>query len=130
MKPEIREYTRDCVKVWEQVAPEGWAVVDIYHPHSCPWDYYGGKHQREYGCVLKRAGVEFMLLTKRETHTCPHGTGPGGAVRFGDSMMPGVYSIAVPDDSVDIAKYAIAEHCDDLEAWIAGRGAFPEACKN
>ncbi len=100
------------IRTVEEVCPDGWVVVDVYDPCSSvtPWDSYGRGHQREYGKVLKSAGIEFVPLRTSRTILQPMGSGSGGAVRFGDNMTPGTYQIAVPKGDETKARKAIAEH--------------------
>lgn len=102
-------HTENYVDVREQLCPSGYVEVDIYHLSSSttPWDYYGGKHQREYRTVLKTAGIESIGLTTSKTLLCPTGTGSGGIVRMGDNMTPGIYRIAVKVADQDAAPQGI-----------------------
>ena len=95
--------------VREYLVPEGYTVIDTYTPSVCPWDYYGTKHQ----IVLQRvlADVCDVALANISTTLCnPVGSGPGGAVRFGDYMTPDTYRLAVPDNMIQRAESAINEH--------------------
>ncbi len=114
-----------------EYVPEGWGIIDTYHPTPSvtPWDYHGGKHQREYEAVLKAAGVLAICLETRRSRLNPMGSGPGGRVRFGDNMMPSTYSIAVPVADTEKAKEAIKAHKEAIDAWLFKGGAMPEACR-
>jgi len=107
-------------------------VIDTYHPCGSvtPWDYYGRKHQGEIGNVLRMAGIEHVKLTESHTHNAPVGTGPRGAVRFGDSMMPGVYRIAVGKSQVTKAREALATHKREINDWLARKCKMPVACRS
>ena len=130
MEITAKEYTRDGVKVREELPPDGWVVAALCRPHSTPWDYYGGKHNREMSRVLKGVGVECVALHTRETIVSPRGSGPGGRVRFGDNMMPGVYRVAVPKESLAAAQIALNHHDVDIQDWLHNGGEMPEACKS
>lgn len=117
------------VRSCEEPPPEGWEVVDVYHPHSCPWDCYGNKHVREFRNVMRQAGIESAECSIRMHRLHPQGTGPGGSVRMGDAWMPGVYRVAVPSGQVEEARAAWAAHRLQVEAWVDGNGPMPEACK-
>jgi hypothetical protein len=119
------------VEIREQLCPEGMVEVDVYHPCGSvtPWDYHGGKHQREYMTVLRAAGIESFGLTTNKKLLCPSGTGPGGSVRMGDNMTPGVYRIAVKTDEAGKAAQAFAAHKEAIRAWLDDGAAMPEACR-
>lgn len=127
----VKVYTEHLVETREEVCPEGWVEIDIYHPSSTitPWDYYGMKHQRELGRVLDSDGIGYQKLITHKKHLAPVGTGPGGAVRFGDNMMPGVYRIAVKEEDVGRAHQAINEHKKRVDDWINNGAPMPDACR-
>lgn len=129
----LKVFVEHGVEVREDVCPEGLVEVDCYNPcHSTtPWDYYGGKHWREYSFVLRRAGIEPTLLLTRRRILHPCGTGPGGRVRFGDDMTPGTYRIAVEADKAGVACAALAAHKAEVRAWADGPidAPPPEACR-
>ena len=133
MKIETRTYTQDCVTIREQQVPPMFVVVDTYHPchTTTPWDHYGGKHTREIKRVLLAAGIESISLVESHTHNAPSGSGPGGRVRFGDNMMPGIYRVAVPKHDAPAAGEAIAAHKKEVEEWLkAPQGTpLPLACR-
>jgi hypothetical protein len=120
---------RDGCRIREVPPPEGWEVVDTYHPHSCPWDYYGNRHVREVLYVFTAAGIEATDCPIHQNRLHPQGTGPGGRVRMGDDWLPGVYRVAVPAAQVEEARAAWAAHRLQVEAWVDGNGPMPEACK-
>ena len=124
-----REYVLNGVKIHETMVPDMYVVVDSYRPpQSCtPWDYYGNSHQKEIGRVLKAEGIEFTFCNIRETKMNPRGSGPGGRVRFGDSMMPGEYRIAVRKRDVEKATAAIERHKKAVIEWLEGNGPKPQA---
>jgi len=124
----IKKYVEHGCNVVEDIPPEGWVVIDTYHPHSTPWDYHGMRHQRELSLVLREAGVGCVRLQKRSTIIHPMGTGPGGAVRFGDNMTPGVFHIAVAPESETAARAALKAHREAIENWLYNDGPMPAAC--
>src|SRR5690349_6406672 len=93
-------------------SPEGYVVADTYRPCSSvtPWDYYGGKHQQEYITVLRAAGIPCAGAQRIDKILHPRGTGRGGAVRFGDNMLPGEYYILVPPERLEDAQRAFEAH--------------------
>ena len=105
----VKTVERSNVHALVEYPNVGWEVVDEYYPcpTTCPWDYYGLCHQRQYGKVLKAAGIDFEALRTVETRIHPTGSGPNGRVRFGDDMMPGIYRIAVRIEDADRAHRAI-----------------------
>ena len=129
MKIKIETRTENHVKIVEDMLPVGWVEVRYYFPHSCPWDSYGSKFLREYTKVLKQAGIPVVGLQRRETSLSPTGTGPNGSIRFGDSMLPGSYRVAVPIPYKQDALFAIGLHRKQLDDWLDGKRAIPEACK-
>ena len=127
----MKKYEKNGRRVCEDEIPPGYVVVDEYHPCSTvtPWDYYGMCHQREYAKVLTAAGISFVLLRTVETIIHPYGTGPGGMVRFGDNMLPGVFRIAVPKKQENAANVAIAAHKAAIAEWLKDICApMPAAC--
>lgn len=129
--PVLERTVENNVDRRKQLCPDGWVEIDTYHPTSSvtPWDYYGGKHQREYCKVLCSAGLTPLALKTNETIVRPIGTGPGGAVRFGDNMLPGVYRIAVPAGQQAAACAAIEAHKVAIREWLDNGGEMPEACR-
>ncbi len=127
----IKKYTTGNIAYVEEVCPEGHTVIDAYHPsHTItPWDAYGNKRLAEYGRVLDAAGIPHVSLVTTRTNTVPYGTGPRGRVRFGDDMMPGTYSTAVPSAKVAEAKQAIEKHLEACRVWLHENGPMPVACR-
>lgn len=121
--------TEHGVEIREEPTPEGWIEVDVYNPHSTPWDYYGNKHLNEYSSVLKAAGIEHQTLRTNRRILHPMGTGPKGSVRFGDDMTPGTYRVAVPADSEEAAKAAIEAHKQAIRDWLDNGAPMPDACR-
>ncbi len=115
--------------VRKQLCPDGWVEVDIYTPHSCPWDCYGNKRLREMRAVLKAANIESLALTTNKTLLHPTGSGRGGAVRFGDNMTPGTYRTAVKAALIGKAQQAMTAHKRAIWRWIDGEGEMPAACR-
>lgn len=114
--------------VREHLVPDGFVVIDTYTPHSCPWDYYGMKHQRELQNVLADV-CDVALPNINLTLGNPIGSGPGGSVRFGDNMTPGTFRLAVPADMVGKAQAAIAAHKAEVQKWLDGERDLPLACR-
>lgn len=129
IKPEVKVYDVGNCHIVEDQVPPGMVVIDEYHPHSCPWDYYALCHQQEYSKVLSAAGIEHVLLRKLMTIIHPIGSGPRGMVRFGDNMTPGDYYIAVEKCNENAAIKAIVEHRQRIADWLDHNGPMPEACK-
>jgi hypothetical protein len=99
--------------------PSGLIVVDIYTPHSCPCDCYGAAHCRDYVAALKQLGnVDATWCHEHHTSLCPVGTGRGGAVRFGDAMLPGRYFVLVAESDKQKAIEALAERERLITAWL------------
>lgn len=123
--------TENNVKTVAAICPTTHTEVDVYHPTPTvtPWDYYGGNHQREYCKVLRNAGLNPLPLNTNKTILRPVGSGPGGSVRFGDNMTPGVYRIAVPHNEVGAAHAAIAKHKENIRNWLDNNGPMPEECR-
>lgn len=113
----------------ETPVPDGFTVVETYHPHSCPWDCYGMKFVRETQTVLKSAGIDSVECSIRQTILHPRGSGPGGRVRMGDNMMPGVYRVAVATEDMPQAIEALAQHEAAIKNWLHNGGKMPEACR-
>lgn len=129
VKCDFHKYTDEHGNtVREHKVPDGFTVIDTYHPHSCPWDYYGMKHQRELQNVLAEV-CDVALPNINLTLGHPIGSGPGGRVRFGDNMTPGTFRLAVPADSVGKANAAIAAHKQAVDKWLWHGGEMPLACR-
>ncbi len=127
MKITTRTYVLHNVTHREQMVPPMFVVVDTYHPSGSvtPWDYYGGKHTGEIKRVLMDANIESVSLVEMQVNNTPRGSGPNGRVRFGDSMMPGVYRVAVSKYDVPAAERAIAAHQKAVEQWLHEGGKQP-----
>lgn len=125
----MKHYTHNGTDIREETCPPGHVIIDEYHPCRTvtPWDYYGMCHQREYSRVL----CEFNPVSLRTTMTIlhPRGTGPGGSVRFGDNMTPGIYRLAVPTEYESAARAALNAHQASIQAWLNNKGSMPEACR-
>lgn len=109
--------------------PTGWVEIDSYTPHSCPWDVHGLRHQREYLKVLDAEGIIGLPLVTHHRRLSPQGTGPGGRIRFGDDMMPGVYHIIVQKSQEKDARKALEAHQGCIVRWLAHAAPMPEACR-
>ena len=127
---ELDRRQEDGVDIREQKCPSGWTVIDVYHPHTTPWDSYGRQHQSEFGYVLREAGIPHITLTTNMERLHPIGSGPNGRVRFGDSTMAGTYKIAVPDGQVAAGDQAIAAHRQAVTDWLHNGGPMPDAIYN
>jgi hypothetical protein len=127
----MKHYIKNGLDIREDELPDGYVIVDEYHPcpTTTPWDYQGTRHQRQYTNALQAAGVDSVSLRTVMTILHPRGTGPGGRVRAGDNMTPGVYRIAVLKEMELFARAAIANHRAAIEAWLHNNGPFPEECK-
>ena len=127
----MKTHTEHSIRIVEEEVPAGHVVIDDYTPTSSvtPWDYYGGKHQREYSAVLKAAVIQHTLLTTHRTNLAPMGTGPMGRVRFGDDMMPGTYRISVTVADQSAALAAIEKHKQGIKDWLDGKAEMPAACR-
>jgi len=114
-----------------QLPPIGYIAVAVYSPHSTPWDYYGMKQCHEWEAIMKasylnnEAPIPCITLEKKARRISPHGSGPGGRVRFGDDMMPSLYSLVVPAEFVTLAKLKIECHKLDVEEWLDGASPMP-----
>jgi len=131
IKPEVKTYTKGNVKYVECLCPDGYTVIDEFTPtHTItPWDVYGYRHVNEISAVLSAREILHVVLTCDRTNLVPWGTGPQGRVRFGDAMMPGTYSVAVPCDRVADAQAAMAAHKVLVDAWLNNQGPMPSACR-
>jgi hypothetical protein len=130
---ENKAYDEHGVHVVEYLLPLGYQVIDAYNPCATvtPWDYHGMCHHREYSKVLATAGIESVLMRTTRVSLFPQGTGPGGAVRFGDNMLPSSYFIAVRDADVAAAHVAIANHRAEVDEWLKNpTRPIPVACCN
>ncbi len=130
MSLKAKVYQEHGTRVMEDVLPDGYTVIDTFHPCGTvtPWDYHGMRHQREYIRVLRAAGIEAIALTTSRRILHPHGTGPGGRVRFGDDMTPGTYRLAVPSEVALLATLALENHRADILNWLNNGGQIPAAC--
>lgn len=114
----------------ETPVPEGFTVLESYTPHSCPWDCYGRNWVNETRAVLKNAGIDSVECSIKQSILHPRGSGPGGRVRVGDNMMPGIFRVAVPTESMGAAVQAMAEHQTAVKNWLYNGGKMPEACRH
>lgn len=119
--------TEHGVEIIQDELPIGYVVIDVYHPHSTPWDYHGNRHQREMLNVLRAATISPVCLKERHRKLYPMGSGRNGSLRFGDDMMPGVYRIAVPENEEELAIKVIAQHKQEVSDWLDGKTGMPAA---
>lgn len=89
----------------------------------------GTKHQKEILIVLEKVGIIGIPLVTRHRRISPQGTGPGGRIRFGDDMLPGIYRVLVPKAQEKAAHEALAAHDGLIKAWIYDKAPMPEACR-
>jgi hypothetical protein len=127
---EIVKMVEHNVEISHQPTPDGMVDVATYNPHSTPWDYHGGKFQREMIKVLAGAGIEGAALTTNRRNLVPMGTGPYGRVRFGDDMLPGTFRVAVKSEDRNAALAAIEAHKAAIDRWLNEGGTMPEACRS
>lgn len=121
---------RNGVEVVETPVPTGWVEIDSYVPYPGGWDDVRGlQHQREYLAVLEDAGIIGLPLVTRRRSLYPRGTGPGGRVRFGDDMIPGVYRIIVASCDEKAARAALEAHQGRIRLWLDHKAPMPEACR-
>jgi hypothetical protein len=123
----LRKEERNGVSVCEDVTPDGWRVVWSHTPSITPWDYYGVRAARETRVVLGAYGIPTILLESRCERINPMGSGQGGRVRFGDSMMPTTYSVAVEEGDTAMALKAIEAHKEQVRQWLDGKAPKPAA---
>lgn len=103
--------------------------IKSYTPHSCPWDCYGNKWVIEMGRVMSKAKIAFEICETQRKKIAPMGTGPMGRVRFGDDMVPSIYTLYVSKYD-DVAAYAaIHSHEKDVENWLYHGGAMPDVMR-
>lgn len=128
---DLKVYDHHGVNYREQLTPDGWVVIDEYTPcHTVtPWDYYALLWYRPILRVLESAGIKAMVLETVKVILRPCGTGPKGAVRFGDNMMPGDYRIAVEEQHKSRAIVLIGRHNYAVKQWIDGKAPMPEQCR-
>jgi hypothetical protein len=130
MEVQSKTYVLNGVTIREEVCPSMMAIVDTFTPcpSNPPYDVQGWRHVREIKKVLMEVGIESLALVESHTRNNPQGSGPGGAVRFGDSMMPSIYRVVVGKHLAEKAECAIAEHKRQIDLWIEG-GELPLACR-
>ena len=118
---EVREYTIHGILHREEMCPTSWCICDIYTPSRSvvPWDCYGDNRWRNVRGVLDRESIPYVCLYTRQTNTSPHGSGSMGHVRFGDSMMPGQYRVAVEKKHHARAVQLIADYDASISKWIS-----------
>lgn len=87
------------------------------------------RHQREYLMVLSDANIIGLPLVTYHRRISPQGTGPGGRVRFGDDMMPGIYRVIVAKPDQEKAEAAIKAHEALIKDWIYNKGPEPDVCR-
>jgi hypothetical protein len=118
----MRTFNLYGVEHREQMVPHMWVVVDTFHPHITPWDCTGGRHQRVLQAILREADIESLALVTHKRRLSPMGSGPGGRVRFGDDMLPGVYRTAVAKRDFQAAEKALATHREAVTQWLDQQG--------
>lgn len=127
----VKRYQENGLDIREDQCPEGWVEFKSHTPcHSVtPWDYHAMRWSRERSRVLTAAGIENIVLHTNRTKLYPVGTGSGGAVRFGDAMLPPTHRIAIRPHQIAEAEKALADHDKAVRDWLDGDGPMPEACR-
>lgn len=124
----VKRYTTHNVEHCEFLPPDGFVMIHEHHP-DINSDYSEGKHCRELAAVLQAAGIESAICPINRTNLAPWGSGPGGRIRAGDSMMPSVHRVFVPANKEAEARAAIEIHKQAVKAWIHHGAPMPEACR-
>lgn len=128
-KIEYTENTTNGIIKRTPITPVGWVLLDSHRPHSCPWDTYGNSHCRDLKATLQNiAGITAIHAHERHTNVYPIGSGSGGSVRFGDSMMPGVYHTFVCSEDQADANRVLSIRRLVIDEWLFNGGKRPAEC--
>ena len=126
---ETRTYVLDGVETREEMCPDKYFSIRIYHPGSTPWDYQCSKKASEWQKVMAAAEIPCVICTTKQKRTSPQGSGPGGRVRFGDDMMPGNISLCIPKRFHEAADNALSEHARAVNSWLYDEAEMPAALR-
>lgn len=124
----IRKYTENSIEHIESIPPEGFALIQEQHP-DINGEMHAAKYAREIHYVFSQKGIPSESHDIKRNNLAPMGSGPGGRIRFGDSMMPSIHRIYVPADKLDEAFEVLLEHRAEVRKWLFEGGPIPEACK-
>lgn len=122
---DTNEYTENGIRFSEEVTPLTYVEVQTYCSGFIPWDVDGMMWANRYRKVLENAGLHPIVLRTRRKIIGARGTGPGGALRLGDNMLPDIYRIAVPQSEESQAQEAIRQHKQAISAWLNEDGPMP-----
>ena len=92
---------------------EARAVIILGSPPSstCPYDTYARMIVEEGRAVFRRAGIPVEVVTcHRRIASVGFGSGPGGARRFGDDMIPPDVQAVVSREDESRAREVWEEH--------------------
>lgn len=125
----IKTYTEHRTIYRETLPPEGYSLVWESYP-DINGENFAKSETAELRRVLSSANIVSVSCPIRRENASPMGSGPGGRIRFGDSMMPSTHRIFVPTDSLVAAKAAIDEHKAAIKLWLDKKDPMPTACYN
>ena len=123
----IKKYTENGTIYMELLPPEGYSLAWESYPDINGENFAKGE-TTELRRVLFAADIVSVSCPIRRENASPMGSGPGGRIRFGDSMMPSTHRIFVPADSLVAAKAAIDEHKAAIKLWLDNKAPMPVAC--
>ena len=123
----IKMYTEHRTIYRETIPPEGYSLVWESYP-DINGENFAESETAELRRILSSANVVSVSCPIKRENAFPMGSGPGGRIRFGDSMMPSIHRIFVPADSLAAAKTAIDGHKAAIKLWLDGKAPMPVAC--
>ena len=73
----------------------GYSLVQVHTPSHAitPYDYHGMRWCIAEKTKAAEEGREIIIMEEKREALNPIGSGRGGSVRFGDSMMPSTYYV-------------------------------------
>lgn len=90
-----------------------------------PYGSYGSKQANQWRKIMANAGIVCEVTEEQRRIENPIGSGPGGAVRFGDDMLPSTYRLLVPIGQEIEARKALLVSEQETHDWLFNDGPKP-----
>lgn len=110
------KYTKNRTLCIDPDTEPGQSLLYLGTPSAstCPYDHYARMIATDARKCFARAGIPATVHLCHRSIVHPIGSGPDGAVRFGDDMLP-------PDVQAVVASEDVARAADAWETWQARR---------
>ena len=115
----MKTTTENNVETRETELKDGYKIAAVFHPQSVPWDVEKTKQGAEWSTLMHVNDIPFQIIRVEQKNLTPRGSGSGGRVRFGDSMMPGKIKLAVPVEVLGKAEAVLSMYRKQITEWVS-----------